>query len=229
LPTPKQYAIAHRSRSAANNLKTSKDVTSAIYESGYGAPSRFYESAMRRHGMTATDLRKGARGIEIRYAFGNSNLGLVAVATTDKGICAVLFGAARAELAADLHERFPKAVFEVADAASDFAQWVEQTLDYLDGESSGFDLPLDVRGTAFQERVWQALRDIPRGQTATYAEVAQRAGHPKSARAVAGACAANPAAVVIPCHRVIRSDGGLSGYRWGPRRKRALLARESDG
>jgi AraC family transcriptional regulator of adaptative response/methylated-DNA-[protein]-cysteine methyltransferase len=226
--TPKQYAIAHRSRSAAKKLKTSKDVTSAIYESGYGAPSRFYESAMRRHGMTATDLRKGARGIEIRYAFGNSTLGLVAVAATDKGICAVLFGATRAELAADLQDRFPKAVFEVADTGSDFAQWVEQTLDYLDGESSGFDLPLDVRGTAFHELVWRALRDIPRGQTATYAEVAERVGRPKSARAVARACAANPAAVVIPCHRVIRTDGSLSGYRWGTQMKRALLERESE-
>jgi AraC family transcriptional regulator of adaptative response/methylated-DNA-[protein]-cysteine methyltransferase len=225
--TPKQYAIAHRSRIAAENLKTSKDVTSAIYESGYGASSRFYDSAQRRHGMTATDMRKGGAGIEIRYAFGDSSLGLVAVAATDRGICAVLFGASREELSEDLQDRFPKAVFEVADASSDFERWVERTVGYLEGQSEHFDIPLDVRGTAFQERVWRTLREIPKGQTASYAEVAQRIGRPKSARAVAGACAANPVAVIIPCHRVVRADGGLSGYRWGTRRKRQLLERES--
>jgi len=225
--TPKQYAIAHRSRIAAENLKTSKDVTSAIYESGYGASSRFYESAQRRHGMTATDMRKGGAGIEIRYAFGDSSLGLVAVAATDRGICAVLFGASREELSEDLQDRFPKAVLEVADASSDFEQWVERTVGYLEGQSKHFDIPLDVRGTAFQELVWRTLREIPEGQTASYAEVAQRIGRPKSARAVAGACAANPVAVIIPCHRVVRADGGLSGYRWGTRRKRQLLDRES--
>jgi len=225
--TPKQYAIAHRSRIAAENLKTSKDVTSAIYESGYGASSRFYESAQRRHGMTATDLRKGGAGVEIRYAFGDSSLGLVTVAATDKGICAVLFGASREELIKELQDRFPRAVLEVADVGSDFEQWVERTLGYLEGKSKHFDIPVDVRGTAFQELVWRTLRDIPEGQTASYAEVAQRIGRPKSARAVAGACAANPVAVIIPCHRVVRADGGVSGYRWGPRRKRQLLERES--
>ncbi|MGB8329776.1 MAG: methylated-DNA--[protein]-cysteine S-methyltransferase, partial [Polyangiales bacterium] len=225
--TPKQYAIAHRSRIAAENLKTCKDVTSAIYASGYGASSRFYESAQPRHGMSVTELRRGGDGVEIRYAFGDSSLGLVAVAATERGICAVLFGASPHELVEELRKRFPKADFELADADSDFAQWVERTVAYLDGESAEFGLPLDVRGTAFQERVWRTLREIPEGQTASYAEVAKRIGRPRSIRAVAGACAANPVAVVIPCHRVIRADGGLSGYRWGTDRKRTLLKREA--
>ncbi|MGB5373371.1 MAG: methylated-DNA--[protein]-cysteine S-methyltransferase [Polyangiales bacterium] len=164
--TPKQYAMAHRSRIAAKNLKTSKDVTTAIFDSGYGAASRFYESAKVRHGMTATALRKGGQG-------------------------------------------------------------VERTVGYLDGESELFELPLDVRGTAFQELVWRSLFEIPAGHTASYGEIAARIERPKSARAVARACAANPVAVVIPCHRVVRADGDLSGYRWGIRRKRQLLDRES--
>ena len=225
--TPKQYAIAHRSRVAAMNLKTSKDVTSAIYESGYGASSRFYESARRRHGMTATDIRKGGDGIEIRYAFGDSSLGLVAVAATKKGICAVLFGASQQELTGDLKERFPKAVLEVAEAGSDFERWLVQTLDYLEGETKPFDLPLDVRGTAFQELVWRALREIPEGHTVSYGKIAERVGRSRSARAVARACAANPVAVIIPCHRVVGSEGALRGYRWGMERKRRLLDRES--
>jgi AraC family transcriptional regulator, regulatory protein of adaptative response / methylated-DNA-[protein]-cysteine methyltransferase len=225
--TPKQYAIAHRSRVASKNLTTSKSVTSAIYESGYGASSRFYESAQRRHGMTATDIRKGGNGIVIRHAFRNSSLGLVAVAATEKGLCAVLFGASEQEVIEDLKHRFPNAFLEVAEAGSDFERWVDRTVDYVDGASRPFDIPLDVRGTAFQELVWRALRDIPEGHTASYAEVAERIGRPGSARAVAGACAANPMAVLIPCHRVLRSDGGLSGYRWGANRKRELLERES--
>ncbi|MBT8469840.1 MAG: methylated-DNA--[protein]-cysteine S-methyltransferase, partial [Deltaproteobacteria bacterium] len=225
--TPKQYAMAHRSKVAAKNLTTSKDVTTAIYESGYGASSRFYESNKGRHGMTATALRKGGEGTEIRYAFGESALGLVAVAATLRGICAVLFGASRESLAEDLRARFPKAVFEAADLGSDFERWVEQTVGYLDGKSELCELPIDVRGTAFQELVWRALRDIPPGQTASYGEIAARIGRPKSARAVARACAANPVAVIIPCHRVVRADGGLSGYRWGLARKRQLLDRES--
>jgi AraC family transcriptional regulator of adaptative response/methylated-DNA-[protein]-cysteine methyltransferase len=225
--TPKQYAMAHRAGVATKILKTSKDVTTAIYDSGYGASSRFYEASKGRHGMTATQLRKGGQGVEIRYAFGESSLGLVAVAATDRGICAVLFGASRNALTEGLKGRFPRAVFEAADRGSDFEQWVERTMDYLDGKSELFELPLDVRGTAFQELVWRALRDIPAGQTASYGEIAARIGRPKSARAVAGACAANPVAVIIPCHRVVRADGDLSGYRWGTRRKRHLLDRES--
>jgi AraC family transcriptional regulator of adaptative response/methylated-DNA-[protein]-cysteine methyltransferase len=225
--TPKQYAMAYRSRIAANNLKTSKDVTTAIFDSGYGAASRFYDSAKGRHGMTATALRKGGEGTEIRYAFGDSALGLVAVAATHRGICAVLFGASREALAEDLEARFPKAVFEAADLGSDFERWVERTVGYLDGKSELFELPLDVRGTAFQELVWQTLREIPAGQTASYGEIAARIGRPKSARAVARACAANPVAVIVPCHRVVRADGDLSGYRWGLDRKRRLLERES--
>ncbi len=225
--TPKQYAMAHRSGIAAKNLKTSKDVTTAIYDSGYGAASRFYESAKGRHGMTATTLRKGGQGAQIRYAFGDSALGLVAVAATERGICAVLFGASPQALTADLKGRFPKAVFEAADPGSDFERWVEQTVSYLDGKSELFELPLDVCGTAFQELVWRSLREIPAGQTASYGEIAARVGRPKSARAVARACAANPVAVIVPCHRVVRADGELSGYRWGLDRKRTLLDRES--
>lgn len=225
--TPKQYAMAYRARVAVKNLKTSKDVTTAIYDSGYGASSRFYESVQSRHGMTATAMRKGGKGTEIRYAFGESSLGLVAVAATAKGICAVLFGASRDALTEDLNGRFPRAVLEAADPGSDFEQWVERTVDYLDGKSELFELPLDVRGTAFQELVWRTLRDLPAGQTTSYGEIAARIGRPKSARAVAGACAANPVAVIVPCHRVVRADGHLSGYRWGIQKKRQLLDRES--
>lgn len=225
--TPKQYAMAHRSGLAAKNLKTSKDVTTAIYDSGYGASSRFYESNKGRHGMTATKLRKGGHGVEIRYAFGDSSLGLVAVAATDSGICAILFGASRDALTEDLKGRFPRAVLEAADPGSDFDQWVERTMGYLDGKSELFELPLDVRGTAFQELVWRTLGDIRSGQTVSYGEIAARIGRPKAARAVAGACAANPVAVIVPCHRVVRADGDPTGYRWGIQRKRQLLNRES--
>ncbi len=225
--TPKQYAMAYRAGVATKSLETSKDVTTAIYDSGYGASSRFYDAIKGRHGMTATRLRKGGQDVEIRYAFGESSLGLVVVAATDRGICAVLFGASRDSLTEDLKGRFPNAVFEVADLGSDFERWVERTVDYLDGKSELFALPLDVRGTAFQELVWQALRELPAGQTASYKEIAARIGRPQSARAVARACAANPVAVVIPCHRVVRADGDLSGYRWGIQRKRLLLDRES--
>lgn len=224
--TPKQYAMAHRARVAGSKLGKSRDVTSAIYESGYASSSRFYGSAMRRQGMTATDLRKGAAGIEIRYAFGESTLGSAVVAATSKGICAVLLGGSHEGLAADLRGRFPKAVLELADSGSDFEVWVERTLTFLDDRTKRLELPIDVRGTAFQELVWRALRDIPRGETASYTDVAKRIGRPKSARAVAGACAANPAALLIPCHRVVRADGNLSGYRWGVELKRALLDRE---
>ncbi|MBT8481028.1 MAG: bifunctional DNA-binding transcriptional regulator/O6-methylguanine-DNA methyltransferase Ada [Myxococcales bacterium] len=224
--TPKQYAMAHRARVAAVNLETSKDVTAAIYDSGYGTSSRFYEASKGRHGMTATRLRKGGQDVEIRYAFGDSSLGLVVVAATDRGICAVLFGATRDALIEDLKRRFPKAAFALAELGSDFERWVEQTVDYVDAGSELFALPLDVRGTAFQELVWQTVRGLPAGQTASYKEIAVRIGQPNSARAVAGACAANPVAVIIPCHRVLRSDGELSGYRWGIERKRQLLDRE---
>lgn len=226
--TPKQYAIAHRSRIAAKQLKTSKDVTTAIYASGYGASSRFYESTRGRHGMTATSLRQGGAGISIRYAFRESSLGLVVVAATEKGICAVLFGASPAELTEDLHGRFPRADFELAHAGSDFEEWVERTVDYVEGQTARFDIPLDVRGTAFQELVWRVLRDVPAGQTVSYADVARRIGRPTSARAVGRACAANPVAVVVPCHRVVRSDGSLSHYRWGADRKARLLQRERE-
>jgi AraC family transcriptional regulator of adaptative response/methylated-DNA-[protein]-cysteine methyltransferase len=225
--TPKQYAMAHRARVAAQNLQCSKNVTSAIYESGYGASSRFYESAKHRHGMTAQDIRKGGNGIEVHYAFADSSLGLVVIAATSKGICAVLFGASENELAAELRGRFPNAVFQEADGGSDFEQWVERTVDCIDGGAPGFDIPLDVYGTAFQELVWRALREIPKGQTASYSEVAARIGRPKAARALASACAANPVAVIIPCHRVVRTDGGLSNYFWGANKKRRLLERES--
>lgn len=225
--TPKQYAMAHRARVASKNLRGSADVTSAIFESGYGASSRFYESARRRHGMTAQEIRKGGSGLEIRYAFGDSSLGLVVVAATSRGICAVLFGTSRQGLRAELRSQFPNAVFQEAEGGSDFERWVERTLDYLDGGSLRFDLPLDLRGTAFQELVWRTLLEIPKGQTASYTKVAKCIGRPMAARAVASACAANRVAVVIPCHRVVRTDGRLSNYRWGIDKKRRLLERES--
>ncbi len=213
--TPKQYAAAHRARLAEKALAAKGTVTDAIYEAGFGSTSRFYEAS--RLGMTPSAFRNGASGAVIRYAVGECSLGPILAARSERGLCAILLGE---DAAADLRARFPKATL-VADDGKALAAAVEMA------DGKGVQLPLDIQGTAFQQRVWRALQAIPVGSTASYTEIAKKIGAPKSVRAVAGACAANPLAVAIPCHRVVRSDGGLSGYRWGVERKKALLDREA--
>lgn len=223
--TPREYAAARRASLAQRELAEGSSVTQAIYGAGYSSPSRFYESAEGRLGMSPSAYRHGGPGAEIRFAVGECSLGAILVAATRKGICAIRFGDDPDALVRDLQDRFPKARLIGGDP--EFERWVAQVVGLVEAPARGLDLPLDVRGTAFQQRVWAALREIPPGETATYAEIAGRVGAPSAARAVARACAANPVAVAIPCHRVVRQDGSLSGYAWGVERKRALLDREA--
>ncbi|MGH8158137.1 MAG: bifunctional DNA-binding transcriptional regulator/O6-methylguanine-DNA methyltransferase Ada [Rhodanobacter sp.] len=223
--TPKQYATAHRTRRVRSELGHSDTVTSAIYDAGYNASSRFYETANQVLGMTPSSYRAGGIDNDIHFAIGECSLGAILVAQSQRGVCAILLGDDPDALARDLQDRFPKANLIGGDRA--FEQLVAQVVGFVEAPAIGLDLPLDVRGTAFQQRVWQALRGIPVGTTASYSEIAARIGSPRSVRAVAQACAANTLAVAIPCHRVVRNDGGLSGYRWGVQRKRALLDREA--
>jgi AraC family transcriptional regulator, regulatory protein of adaptative response / methylated-DNA-[protein]-cysteine methyltransferase len=223
--TPKAYGIAHRNKRIRNELATGKgSLTEAIYDAGFNANSRFYATSNAVLGMTPSAFRDGGANTEIRFAIGECSLGAVLVACSSKGVCAILLGDDPDELARTLQDRFPKADLVGGDPA--FEDLVAKVVGLVEAPMIGLDLPLDVRGTAFQQRVWQALRDIPPGETATYGEIAERIGAPRAVRAVAQACAANNLAVAIPCHRVIRTDGALSGYRWGVDRKRALLARE---
>ncbi len=223
--TPKAYALAHRANRVREQLKRSATVTDAIYEAGFNSSGRFYATSDQMLGMTPTDFREGGPDADIRFAVGECSLGSVLVAATEKGICAILFGEEPAALAEDLQTRFPKA--RVIGGDPSFETWVARVVGFVEAPRLGLDLPLDVRGTVFERRVWKALQQIPLGSTASYSEVAKKIGAPGSARAVARACGANRLAVAIPCHRVVRSDGGLSGYRWGVERKRTLLERES--
>ncbi|WP_158806902.1 bifunctional DNA-binding transcriptional regulator/O6-methylguanine-DNA methyltransferase Ada [Beijerinckia sp. L45] len=225
--TPKAYGSAHRAARLAAALPRAQTITAAIYDAGYNASSRFYESSNDRLGMTPKTYRNGGTGQTIRFAIGACSLGAILVAATDKGICAILIGDDPDALARDLQDRFAKAELIGGDAA--FEATVAQVVGFVEAPRLGLDLPLDIGGTAFQQRVWQALRAIPVGTTASYADVARAIGLPSAMRAVAGACGANPIAVAVPCHRVVRSDGGLSGYRWGVERKRTLLEREKAG
>jgi len=200
-------------------------VTDAIYLSGFQSGSRFYAGASKALGMTPSRYRSGGEDTTIRYATGACTLGVVLVAASEAGVCAILLGDEADALAQDLAKRFPKAHIIEGDKA--FAKLLGQVIAHVEAPQTALTLPLDVRGTAFQQRVWAALREIPAGSTATYADVARRIGKPNAVRAVAGACGANPLAVAIPCHRVIGSDGRLAGYRWGLDRKRKLLDRES--
>jgi AraC family transcriptional regulator of adaptative response/methylated-DNA-[protein]-cysteine methyltransferase len=222
--TPKAYADAGRARRVQQGLADAPTVTDAIYAAGFNSSGRFYAASSQVLGMTPQAFRAGGSGASIRFAIAESSLGAILVAATDKGICAILMGDDPELLVRDLQDRFPKA--ELRGAEADFEQTVAQVVAFVEAPKIGLDLPLDVRGTAFQQRVWQALREIPAGQTVSYAELAERVGLPKGARAIAGACAANPVAVAIPCHRVVRNDGSISGYRWGVERKHALLKRE---
>lgn len=222
--TPIAYARAHRARRLRDALPASATVTEAVYEAGFNSAGRFYEGADDILGMTPTAFRAGGAAAEIRFAVGQSLLGAILVARTDRGVCAILMGDDPDALARDLQDRFPQARLIGGDAA--FEREVAAVVGFVEAPGLGLDLPLDLQGTAFQARVWRALQAIPPGETVSYAELARRIGAPKSVRAVAGACAANPLAVAVPCHRVVRTDGGLSGYRWGVERKRALLERE---
>ncbi len=223
--TPKAFAAQMRARRAAENLSTAGTVTEAIYDAGFNSSSRFYETAAARLGMTPTAVRRGGEGATIRFAIGQSSLGAVLVAATEKGVAAIMLGDDPDELARALQDRFPRAELIGGDAT--FERTVAAVVGLVEAPGQRLDLPLDIRGTAFQQQVWRALRAIPPGRTATYAEIARAVGRPKAVRAVAQACAANPLAVAIPCHRVVRTDGDLSGYRWGVARKRKLLDREA--
>jgi AraC family transcriptional regulator of adaptative response/methylated-DNA-[protein]-cysteine methyltransferase len=225
--TPRAYAAARRAGRVQQGLAQAPSVTDAIYDAGFGSSGRFYASASGMLGMTPTRFRSGGPGEAIRFAVAQCSLGAILVAATVKGICAILIGDEPEALVRDLQDRFPRAELKGGD--SEFERTVAAVIGVVDAPHVGLALPLDVRGTAFQRRVWQALREIPAGQTVSYAELAARVGLPGGARAVAGACAANPVAVAIPCHRVVRIDGALSGYRWGVERKRALLEREREG
>lgn len=223
--TPKQYAAAHRRKAVRGKLGTSKNVTEAIYAAGYNSSGRFYNNSDQILGMKPTSFRAGGKGEEIQFAVGQTTLGAILVGRSERGICAILLGDDPDALIRDLEGRFPRANLIAGDTS--FETLVAKVAGLVETPRLGHDLPLDIRGTAFQQRVWQALRKVPAGSRASYREIAENLGMPRAVRAVAGACAANALAVAIPCHRVVRIDGGLSGYRWGIDRKRALLDRES--
>lgn len=226
--TPKQWAAAHRARRLRAELSDREaNVARAVYDAGFNSSGRFYESANETLGMTPGAYKDGGRDAEIRFALGRSSLGTILVARSEKGVCAIALGEDPDALLRSLQDRFPKARLIGGDA--EFEKLVAQVVGFVEAPRIGLDLPLDLRGTAFQERVWLALRRIPPGRTASYAEIAREIGAPRAVRAVARACAANELAVAIPCHRVVRSDGALSGYRWGVERKRALLEKEAQG
>jgi AraC family transcriptional regulator of adaptative response/methylated-DNA-[protein]-cysteine methyltransferase len=223
--TPKAYAMAHRSKRARKSLVEKGTVTEAIYDAGFNSNGRFYANSWEMLGMTPSDFRSGASGQTIRYTIGKSSLGLTLIAASEKGICAIFFGDEPEGLREDLQATFPRAVIVGADKS--FEKLTAKVLAFVDDPAKDLDLPLDVRGTAFQQRVWDALRRIPIGSTMSYAGLAKEIGAPKAVRAVARACATNPVAVAIPCHRVVGSNGSLTGYRGGVERKRALLAKEA--
>jgi len=223
--TPKAYAAAARSARLRRRLATAATVTEAFHEAGFGSNGRFYEASAAVLGMSPTQYRSGGAQEVLSFAVGQCSLGAILVASSAKGVAAILLGDDPEALLRDLQDRFPKARLVGGDAA--YERLVAQVVGMVEEPARGFDLPLDVRGTAFQQRVWQALRAIPAGATETYSSIARKIGAARSVRAVAGACAANLHAVAIPCHRVVRQDGDLSGYRWGVERKRELIERES--
>jgi AraC family transcriptional regulator of adaptative response/methylated-DNA-[protein]-cysteine methyltransferase len=223
--TPKEYATAHRAAKVRHGLASGSSVTEAIYDAGFNSSGRFYEKSTDMLGMTPSQYRAGGNNEDIRFAVGQASLGAILVASTNKGVAAILLGDDPDELVRDLQDRFPKAHLIGAD--NGYEALVARVVGFVEAPKIGLNLPLDVRGTAFQKRVWKALQEIPAGATVSYAEVARRIGAPKSVRAVAGACAANNLAVAIPCHRVVRNDGAVSGYAWGVDRKRSLIDREA--
>ena len=222
--TPLEYASARRSGKVRAQLLASATVTEAIYEAGFNSNGRFYATSGRMLGMAPKTFRSGGTGERIRFAIGQCSLGAILVASSAKGVCCITLGDDPEFLLADLQNRFRQA--EIVGGGRDFEETVATVVGFVEAPRLGLQLPLDIRGTAFQQRVWQALREIPPGHTVSYAQIAARIGSPNSVRAVAGACAANSIAVAIPCHRVVRTGGGISGYRWGVERKRTLLDRE---
>lgn len=223
--TPRQYADAQRMRRVKSRLRKGDDVTTALYDAGFGSSSRLYERAPSQLGMTPATYRQGGAGMHIRYTIVNSPLGRLLVGATDRGISALYLGESDARLEAALQKEYSRA--DIRRDRNGLEGWVGRILAHLRGQEPHLDLPTDVQATAFQRRVWEELRRIPYGTTRTYREVARAIGHPTAVRAVARACATNPVSVVVPCHRVVREDGNLAGYRWGLERKRALLERES--
>ncbi len=224
--SPREYQAARRIQHVKSSLRKGDDVTTALYDAGFGSPSRLYEKASHQLGMTPGEYRRGGAGRKIRYAMVGTPLGRMLVAATERGLCAVRFGETVAELERDLRTEFHAAELHRDDKA--MREYVKPLLAAIRGEKTSIDLPLDVRATAFQKKVWDQLRQIPRGETRSYADIAREIGSPAAVRAVARACASNPVAITVPCHRVIRSDGELAGYRWGIERKKKLLDRERE-
>jgi len=222
--TPREYAEARRLRTVKRRLRTGETVTNAVIDAGYGSTSRFYERAAPRLGMNPSTYRRGGAGMDIRYTIIDSPLGRLLVAATSRGLCAISMGSSDATLRRALTAEYPAASLTTDKGA--LSRWTKKILAHLDGTVPELELPLDVRATAFQWQVWKALAAIPRGETRSYADVAASIRHPQAVRAVAQACAANPVALAIPCHRVVPAAGGPGGYRWGAVRKKALLARE---
>jgi AraC family transcriptional regulator, regulatory protein of adaptative response / methylated-DNA-[protein]-cysteine methyltransferase len=225
--TPKRYAKALQGQRIRRELLAGHSVTGALQEAGVVSASRFYEGSKDMLGMAPRAFRSGGRDEQIRFAVGISSLGHVLVASSERGVCCVTLGDDPQGLIDALEDMFPRA--ELVGADADYESLVARVVGFIETPSTGLDLPLDIRGSLFQQQVWQALRAIPAGQTVSYTEIARRIGAPSSTRAVAGACAGNRIAVAIPCHRVVRQDGSLSGYRWGVERKKALLERERGG
>ena len=221
---PRELAEALRLNRFKALMRSGKSITDALYETGYGSSSRVYERSNAQLGMTPATYRKGGVGMKLGYTVAKSPLGKVLVAATERGVSAVYLGDNEIKLIAELCEEYPRA--EIAAARNGFERWVKEVLERIEGRPPHIDLPLDLQATAFQRRVWKELQCIPRGRTRTYSQVARSLGEPRAVRAVARACASNPVSVVVPCHRVIREDGALAGYRWGLSRKEQLLARE---
>lgn len=221
---PRELAEALRLARFKKLLRAGKSITDALYETGYGSSSRVYERSNAQLGMTPATYRKGGKDMKIGYSIAKSALGKVLVAATERGVSAVYLGDAEGKLIQELREEYPRA--EISPAADSFERWVKEIVQRVEGKPPRIELPLDLQATAFQRRVWQELQRIPRGSTRTYSQVARALGNPKAVRAVARACATNPVSIVVPCHRVIREDGALAGYRWGLSRKEQLLAQE---
>jgi len=222
--TPREYAEAFRFRTVRRKLRSGAEVTTAMFDAGYSSSSRFYERAAPKLGMTPTTYKRGGEGLALRYGIIDSPLGRLLVAATPRGVCAVTMGASDDELERALRAEYPAAAVERGGTAIE--KWARRVLDHLEGRRPRLELPLDIQATAFQWQVWTALAEIPYGETRSYGEVARALGRPRAARAVARACASNPVALAIPCHRVVPAAGGVGGYRWGAGRKKALLARE---